>query len=123
MSISSYLINQKFINKIYLLEDGKKIEITSQGILYPHVRTLPICKIGKVDTILLKRYFNLVPDIANQYYPIMIRNNIYFLQKEGNISDSEIFQQIMEGKEIQIRLSETNNTNEGQKLKPKIIDI
>jgi hypothetical protein len=87
-----------FIDKVYLLEDGQRSEITFH-ITNKSLVTENI-KIRKANQKELMFIMNLAPQIFDKFVPIIIDNKIYFLSKENEISNKPVFSAVMSGNTI-----------------------
>jgi hypothetical protein len=102
---------QHFIDKVYLLEDGNRSEITfhisRQKLVTDNI------KIRKANQKEVMFITTMAPHIFDKFVPIIIENKIYFIAKENDISNKPIFSAVMNGNTILMK----KDKNE------KVIDI
>jgi hypothetical protein len=90
-----------FIDKVYLLEDGHRSEITfhisSESLVTENI------KIRKANQKEVMFIMTLAPHIFDKFVPIIIENKIYFISKENDISNKPVFSAVMNGNTISMR--------------------
>lgn len=91
--------NQKHnITAIYLLKDGKTVEIKTMAKKFK----VDISKIKRVNKEEMFLVFKNFGNILEYYFPIFINNNLYFIARDGYDKNNEIFSAISNGMYIAI---------------------